>query len=374
MHQDVEGFLYPQVDAKACIDCGLCERVCPINANSEAKEPIKVYAAQNNDEAVRLQSSSGGVFTMLAEKVILEGGVVFGARFDSAWGVVHDYVERKEDIGVFRGSKYLQSIIGDAFQKAESFLRQGRKVLFSGTPCQIMGLRRYLRKEYENLISVDFICHGVPSPKVWQAYLSEECEKHAREGVAGKNTVSFAKVMPKVVGINFREKSCGWKKYSFFLHFTKALAAGEKNSVSHSTIFYNNPYMQVFLADLSLRPSCYACVAKSGRSGSDITIGDFWGIEQMKPEIDDDKGLSLMMIHNDKYLKECEHQVLCEVDYADAKRYNSAVEKSVSKPVCRDFFFQNFLKKDSFYYAYEASLSQNFFKRLRRLIYRKLGL
>ena len=189
LQEDSEGFLYPMVDASLCIDCGLCEKVCPIIHQADQRTPLGVYAAKNPDEAVRMQSSSGGVFTMLAERVLAEGGVVFGARWDERWEVVHDYVETAEGLAQFRGSKYVQSKIGRTFQQTESFLKQGRQVLFSGTPCQIAGLKNYLRKEYDNLLAVDFICHGVPSPGVFRTYLQEEInETFARKG-DGKNSV-----------------------------------------------------------------------------------------------------------------------------------------------------------------------------------------
>lgn len=173
MVEDTEGFLYPQVDKSVCVNCGLCEKVCPVIHQNKSRTPLKVYAAKNMDEEVRLKSSSGGIFTLLAESVIKRGGVVFGAKFDDEWMVVHDYTDNIEGVAAFRGSKYVQSIIGNAYRKVEQFLKSGRMVLFTGTPCQIAGLKKYLRKEYKKLLAVDLVCHGVPSPKVWQMYLEE---------------------------------------------------------------------------------------------------------------------------------------------------------------------------------------------------------
>ena len=244
IQEDGEGFLYPLVDVDMCVDCKLCEKVCPIITPNEPQKPVKVYAAKHKDDEIRLKSSSGGIFTLLAEQIIDEGGVVFGARFDEYWEVMHDYTETKEGLAVFRGSKYVQSRIGNTFQQAENFLKQGRKVMFTGTPCQIAGLRRFLRKEYENLLAVDFVCHGVPSPKVWRMYLDETL---ARQGI-GKNTVlSHAMLRQKFIrSVEFRSKSTGWKKYSFALTLTKASADGEENSVLLSSVFSENPFMQVF--------------------------------------------------------------------------------------------------------------------------------
>ena len=171
MRIDQEGFLYPHVDESFCVNCGLCESVCPFLKPEAERTPLEVFAAINRDEGVRQHSSSGGVFSLLASSVISAGGVVFGVRFDEQWNVVFDYAEDKDKIGLFRGSKYVQANVGDAYKKCECFLKEGRKVLFSGTPCQIAGLKKYLQKEYTNLVACDLICHGVPSPKVWEKYL-----------------------------------------------------------------------------------------------------------------------------------------------------------------------------------------------------------
>ena len=175
--EDTEGFLYPRVDKTKCIDCGLCETVCPFLSESAEREPKAVYAVKNPNDDIRQESSSGGVFTLLAEKVINDGGVVFGVRFDEKWEVEFAYSETIDGLSAFRGSKYIQARVGNAFIDAEQFLKAGRKVLFSGTPCQVKGLLQYLRKDYENLLTVDFVCHGVPSPKVWRLYLKEEVER-----------------------------------------------------------------------------------------------------------------------------------------------------------------------------------------------------
>ncbi len=246
MHEDSEGFLYPKVDESLCIDCSLCEKVCPVINQGVERKPLEVYAAKNPNAEIRMQSSSGGIFTMLAERTIDNGGVVFGAAFNEDWEVEHKSAETKEDLAAFRGSKYVQSRIGETFKQTESFIKEGREVLFSGTPCQIAALKLFLRKEYQNLITVDFICHGVPSPGVFKTYLNEEKAKFARQR-DGKNSVSSFIFTPslkeiatqsiegvKVEAISFRDKKKGWKKFSFVLVLSKASADGEKNTVSSS--------------------------------------------------------------------------------------------------------------------------------------------
>lgn len=372
MREDEEGFLYPVVDSSHCIDCNLCKKVCPELYPKEMREPLHVYAAKHKNEQVRLASSSGGIFTLLAEKIIDEGGVVFGVRFNNNWDVVHDYTETMEGLAVFRGSKYVQSYMGDCYLKAKSFLEQGRKVMFTGTPCQIAGLKNLLRKDYDNLLTVDVVCHGVPSPKVWQVYLDEI----ARKG--GKNSVLSHPIVEKteINHIDFRSKSIGWKKYSFALTLSKATADGEKNTVLLSSIFTENPYMNAFLSNLSLRPSCYDCPAKSGKSGSDITIADFWGIEDVLPEFDDDKGISLVLSYSEKGGRwlaglDCE---CIEVDYRSAQRMNPLISSSVSKPINRAFFFRQLIRKKNIRLALEDCSSDMFKKRVCRYLYRKIGI
>ena len=372
MREDEEGFLYPMVDSSLCIDCNLCKKICPELHSKERREPLNVYAAKHKNEQVRLASSSGGIFTLLAERIIDENGVVFGARFNSNWNVIHDYTETKKGLTAFRGSKYVQSYMGNCYQKVKFFLQQGRKVMFTGTPCQIAGLKNYLRKDYDNLFTVDVVCHGVPSPKVWQIYLNEI----ARKG--GKNSVLFHPISEKqeIKSINFRSKSTGWKKYSFALILSGATADEEKNTVLLSSIFTENPYMNAFLSNLSLRPSCYDCPAKSGKSGSDITIADFWGIEEVLPEFDDDKGISLILSYTEKgiyWLKglNCEYT---KVDYQTAQKNNPFISTSVAKPINRNFFFHQLKYKNSIQSIWENCSSNALNKRIRRFLYRKISI
>lgn len=346
LQEDTEGFRYPVIDMASCIDCGVCEKVCPVINPGEERIPLQAYAAVNPNEAVRMQSSSGGVFTIIAEKIIEEGGVVFGTAFDENWEVHHTYTDTKEGLEAFRGSKYLQSRIESSYRDAERFLKEGRKVLFSGSPCQVAGLKRYLRKEYDNLLAVDFICHGVPSPKVWRKYLNENFS--AQRADAGKNSVLSSSInkVPVITGIAFRDKTLtGWKKYSFVVRGTSASKA-DKNTVLLSGIFNENLYMQAFLNNLILRPSCYACPTKKGQSGSDITLADFWGVEHVLPELDDDKGVSLILINSPKYnhIYKFLRPNLNNIAFDTVLSYNSAWSDSVIPHRKRPFFFNRLNK------------------------------
>ena len=224
LKEDEEGFLYPLVDESVCIDCGLCENVCPVLNQKSEKQPLLQYAAKIKNQNIRMNSSSGGIFSLLAESVIEGEGAVFGARFNDVWNVVHDFTDTKEGLSSFRGSKYVQSYIGDSFLQAERILKSGRLVMFTGTSCQIRGLKLFLRKDYPNLLTVDFICHGVPSPKVWKKYLNGILYKSAR--MVTKKHAVLSKTYPTITSIEFRDKTLqGWKKFSFVVRGDSDLGA-----------------------------------------------------------------------------------------------------------------------------------------------------
>jgi coenzyme F420-reducing hydrogenase beta subunit len=346
MQDDKEGFEYPAIDNNKCIKCGLCEKVCPIINKGNKRSPLHVYAAKNSNENVRQHSSSGGVFSLLAEQVIREGGVVFGVKYNVDADAVFSYFEDIGSIDLFRGSKYVQAKVGYAYREAEVFLKSGRKVMFAGTPCQILGLKLFLRKQYSNLLAVDVVCHGVPSPMVWRRYIKEEAESMG---------------VPMLYDINCRDKYSGWKRYSFSYQYTDG-----NNNVKVCARFDENIYMKAFLSNLTLRPSCYSCPVRAGRSMSDITIGDFWGIDRLYPEFDDDKGISLVMVYNSLSLPECD---FIEVSYDDAIQGNYCIEKSVSSPIASRYrFFRVLNRKNSFKEASYTILSKNLIYKLFRLL------
>lgn len=337
-NEDRQGFRYPIVDAKKCINCGLCEKACPILKPGYEKIPLFVYAAKNKDEDIRRFSSSGGIFSLLAEHVICEGGFVFGAKFDDNWEVVHDYTNTLEGLSVFRGSKYLQSRVEDSFQKVKLLLNKGLTVLFSGSPCQIAGLKSYLQKNYDNLICVDFVCHGVPSPMVWRQYIKEIVSKSNNQCLLQR---FISKSSALIESVNFRDKSSGWKNFSFSVNLDVSSAQGKKDKITLSSIFYQNVYMKAFLKNLILRPSCFECRFRSGKSGSDITLGDFWGIDKYRPEYADDLGVGLVMINSDKgnSLFSSTDADFILMKYDEAKESNICIFKSCNRHAMYNYFF-----------------------------------
>lgn len=320
MVEDEEGFLYPKVDETECVNCGLCEKVCPVLNQGESHEPLAVYAAKNPDDKVRMASSSGGIFTMLAERTVERGGVVFGACWNDDWEVVHDYTETKDGISKFRGSKYVQSRIGDCFKEAEAFLKSGREVLFSGTPCQISGLTRFLRKEYDNLLKVECVCHGVPSPGLWKKYLLEQ-------------TNIDGKTITDIKCINFRDKGNGWKKYNVVIEYND----NQRNISFHG----ENYWTRSFITNLNLRVSCFFCPSKCYESCADISLGDFWGIDKFFPEFDDDKGSTMILCHTDKgkeYTVDYKNNTL---EFAKVVKFNKSLVCSTKENPKRVAFFRD---------------------------------
>lgn len=319
MREDEEGFLYPYVDVSKCVECKLCEKVCSIINHKEPVNESKAYGCINKDEKVRMQSSSGGVFTLLAEYIINKGGSVYGAAFDGDFEVEHIEIKDKKDIGKLRGSKYTQSKIGNTYSKVKQELEAGALVYFSGTSCQIDGLISYLQKPYDNLICQDIICHGVPSPKVWRKYLREK-------------NVQYRGKPQKV---NFREKTSGWNQYSMQIDYSDN---------SYRCYYGDNAYMKAFLKNMDLRPSCYECHSKSLKRKSDITLADFWGIDNICSEMNDNKGVSLVLVNTRKGQKLFE-AIRDNMDYKsvnlqEALQYNSSAYKSSSRPEIRDRFFK----------------------------------
>ena len=341
--EDNEGFLYPKPDVSVCIECGLCEKVCPVLNQGEPKHPLNAYAAINQDDDIRAMSSSGGIFTSMAEKIIEDGGIVFGARFNDKWEVEHHYTETHEGLQEFRKSKYVQSRIGETYILAENFLKQGRKVLFSGTSCQIAGLNYFLRKPYDNLLTVDVVCHGVASPKIWREYL---------------HTVS---PVEDIHQISMKDKAISWRGY-------KLTITGKNNSISEKVS--QNKYMLSYSQNLSLRPSCYQCPAKAGKSYSDVTLADYWGVEKLIPEMNDDRGTSFVCANTSKgefFLKSLSVKMM-KADYASSVPFNACIERSTIEPAARTAFWESYQNNGIAVLQSLKPIRANIFKRIIRRI------
>lgn len=344
MQTDGEGFVYPVVNQEKCIECGLCEKVCPYLKSQEEDLPVKTYAAYHQEESYVKKSTSGGIFSVLAEIILAQGGVVFGARFDKSWQVVIDDAETKEGLSAFRGSKYVQARTGDSFQKVARFLKEGRNVLFSGTPCQIAGLKGYLRKEDENLLTVEVACDGVPSPKVWKRYLQ------------GKTNGQI----DLITDVKFRYKPQGWKGYRLMVELD-----GQQLSVPRS----EDPYIQGFIQGLTTRPSCINCQFRNGKSHADITLADFWGVERLKPEMDNKDGISLVIVRTEKGAKIFPNQYVnyIEVDLNQAILYNDGLREHHHGHRNRKQFFEELDQTEHFTQLVKTMLAPTLSERIQAL-------
>jgi coenzyme F420-reducing hydrogenase beta subunit len=278
MVDNEQGFSYPSVDEAQCIECGKCVDVCPYldqgTINSELFPETSVYAVKHESDSIRMASSSGGAFTAISDFVIKSGGVVYGAAYDSNMVVRHARATTVEERNTLRGSKYVQSNVGDVFSQVADDLKKGTLVLFSGTPCQIAGLRLFLGKPQSNLITVDLVCHGVPSPRLFSDYIDRSEIQHG-----------------PITGCDFRDKSKGWGVSVLKL----STSNNTKTMDSSDSSFYS-----LFQSRIMLRSCCYECKFPNFNRPGDITIGDYWGIDRAHPGFKDEKGVSLVLINSIK--------------------------------------------------------------------------
>lgn len=325
MQEDVEGFLHPVIDESRCVDCGKCRQFCPqLSIREDAnRAPLLVRGGSARDSDLLKQASSGGIFPLLAKQVLSRGGVVFGAAFTSSLSVAHIRAETWADCQRLFGSKYVQSDLGNVFGQVKEDLLNNRWVLFSGAPCQVAALRSYLSSmDAARLLCVDFICHGVPSPKLWRDYLAWLKQKYHSP----------------VTGYSFRDKEHGWRAFSFIMWF----ADGQKLVQKHR----ENVYSQLFFSNCCLRLSCYDCQYKTLGHIADITLGDFWGVWKKYPSLDDDKGTSIIFVHSLKganFWSDIAEEVNCQdVDLKFSLKKNPPALKSVSMPLTRKTFFSDY--------------------------------
>nr|QIM10125.1 F420H(2):quinone oxidoreductase [uncultured Prevotella sp.] len=326
LNADNEGFMYPAVDEKCCINCGLCEKVCPvIKPKEKEKCDTAAFAAYCKDKTIRRESSSGGIFSLVATVILNKGGVVYGAAFDESFNVVHQKIETIENLGELRGSKYVQSNKLEVFTEIKELLSKETFVLFSGTPCEVNALYKYLgHKDTTYLYTCDFVCHGVPSPKVWKKYLDEKEKEYDA----------------KTEYVFHRDKRHGWKTYSITL-----LLSSMTKTAEYSKILTFDKYLQTFLRNVSLRPSCYNCKFKGVERVSDITLADFWGISRVLPAMNNDTGVSLVLVQSEKG-KELFGLIKPEIEYKEVVpqqvvKINENITVSAKEPESRRLFFEN---------------------------------
>lgn len=322
-----DGFKYPVIDKETCINCNTCEKKCPVlNPLKSVKSLKQAYAGMNTNEEERIKSSSGGVFSTLARHIINQNGVVCGAAFDDKLHVEHIIIDNENELKKLRGSKYVQSNTNNIFNQIKRQLIEGKKVLFTGCPCQVGGLHAYLGKEYENLYTMDVICHGIPSQNIFDKYI-ELLEK---------------KYKSKVVEFFFRDKSKGWH--------TSSIKAKFENGKEYTKVTSEDIYMRGFYRNIYLKPACYNCEFRNFKSGSDITLGDFWGAEIEEKEIDDNKGLSAVIVNTPKgiMLKDSinSNNIFKPVDYNKILKYNKGLEWSFEASSKRSEFLNLVDKED----------------------------
>lgn len=315
MKQDPEGFLYPEVDTNRCVDCGKCHKVCPVDKEPTSVALEKAYYAVAEDSQLCKQSSSGGVFSLLARQILNDGGVVFGCAMTQDCGSAHHIgIDSEDKMWQLRGSKYVQSALENTLREAKAALSQGKKVLFSGTPCQIGGVKAYLG-DAENLLTVDVICHGVPSPMVWKDYL-KALEQDMNS---------------KAVQVRFRDKTEGWQRYSLVVEF--------ENGQTYRKNVTQDLYLRGFVEDLYLRPSCHSCVFKGENYKSDLTVGDLWGAARIKAELQGIEGISLLIPHTPKgqqMLQALQGCTLEEIPVAGALKSNPSYFRPVKPSPFRE--------------------------------------
>lgn len=331
MEADGEGFCHPVINPQSCVDCELCTKVCPVNHPVQKNQPLDAYSGWSNHEHTRLTSSSGGAFVEIAKFILARKGVVFGVALDKNTEARHIYVENEKELEKLQGSKYVQSIVGDSFASTKNFLLQGRVVLFSGTPCQIAGLRNYLRKNYDNLYTIDLVCHGVPSPRVFNDY----------------KMYIQRKIKEPIHDVKFRCKKSSW--IFFNLGVNPQIEKNGAVSYSYTGEYYSDPYIRAFLRDNMLRRNCHHCEYASINRVGDFSIGDWWNYKSTSvgDRDFDSKGVSLILVNTPKA-----RQLVQSIDMKlrlrtieEAKRTNLPLRNPFPEPSARAKFWEDYNHK-----------------------------
>lgn len=318
-----EGFYYPRVCIDKCINCNLCEKVCPVLHHKQRQFELQIgVAAYVNDDIIRYQSTSGGIAYILSREVVKDGGIAYGVVFDEEFKTVFSSARTIDELKKLQGSKYPQSVVGNIFQEIKKNVYNGRKVIFIGTPCQTYGLHNFLGQTYDNLVLIDLICHGVPSPELWNVYLKELFPNDVIKNVVFKN------------------KEAGWKKWHVKIETEKNTYTKERT---------NDYYMSSYLCGYNVRPSCFACHFKNSNRVSDITIADAWGLPEKDKELNDDKGLSSLIINTEKG-KKLFYSITNNINYKfysveDLIRGNMAYQEAMTPNYFRKYFIKTLKKK-----------------------------
>lgn len=347
MKPNKEGFLSAYIDREKCVDCGLCQNRCPQNNLMQKFEPLMSLAVRDRDDKELVVSASGGAFAAAARMILQRGGVVTGAAYHDDMTVGHFIVERLENLHKVQSSKYVQSNTEATYSQVKALLINGREVLYSGTPCQIGGLRAYLRKEYDNLYTMDLICHGVASPKLFAKYLI---------WLGGK-------MKGKIIGYDFRDKSCGWGLD--YMSKTKT-----KTKIKPSTL---DPYYYHFLEGTTYRECCYRCNYCTKERVGDITIGDYWGVEKEHPEFYSAKGVSCFLVNSEKGMRlwnliKSEFYFL-ESTFEQVARANHNLSHPTKRTSRRDSIYQHIDDMDvNEYFATQLAIPFNLKARVKLLL------
>lgn len=352
MVNDDHGFLYPVINQEQCIDCHLCEKVCNIDAPKRTEpNQIKMLAAKNIDKDVRTRSSSGGIFSVFANEILKDGGTVYGASYSSDFAVKHIRIIAPDELYKIRGSKYVQSNLGDSFENVKRDLQSGHKVLFSGTPCQVDGLYSFLQRNYDNLYTIDVICHGVPSQRLFSEHL-----KYI-EGIKKKRIKEY----------NFRSKALGWHRQT------------DEASFFDGTSEYGTPLVQsfkdMFFKGYMMRSSCYSCYYSNLHRIGDISLGDFWGIEAVAPAFNDNEGVSLVLVNSEKGNKLLS-KLSAYLTYQETESYGVQphLEHAATKPENETDFWDDYENKGYAYVVnrYSKYNTKGRIKYIIKILYRKI--
>ena len=321
--QDKKGFYIPDIDKKKCINCDLCKKICPQNCNIEKNEPKEVIASWSRDKKIRKKSSSGGLAYLISKYILKNNGVVYGVSFDQSFKAQHERITRIEDLYKIQGSKYVQSYVGNSLENVKQDLEENKTVLFTGTACQIAGLKSYLKKEYSNLYTIDVLCHGIPSPRIFEEYL-------------------ISKNKESITSINFRLKQPSWTKYSIKIDYNKD---------TYIKSNFKDKYLRAFLKDYITNECCSSCKYTGKERVSDITLADFWGYVSEKYKYrNTEKGISLVLINNSKgkdlFNKINSEIIFIEKDFEEAALGNQCLRKPFEKNKKYNEFWEDYFKND----------------------------